>query len=165
MRVTTTPQRSRMMSNIRGGNTWPEQMLRSRLFAMGFRYRLHARDLPGTPDLVFPKYGAVIFVHGCFWHRHVGCRYTTTPKTNADFWAQKFLRNVHRDAHQATLLRDRGWRVAVVWECALKHSGDDTARIVERWLHGNEIFLEVGSSPPPQAAGPDPDLPPAASRC
>lgn len=161
MRAPTTPQRSRMMSSIRGKNTWPERMLRSRLFAMGFRYRLHPRNLPGCPDLVFPKYGAVIFVHGCFWHRHEGCRYTTTPRANAGFWEQKFQGNVRRDARHAALLRDRGWRVAVVWECALKHSVDDTARIVGRWLHGKEVCLEVGSSPPPQAAGSEPASPAA----
>lgn len=164
MRAPTTPQRSRMMSSIRGKNTWPERMLRSRLFAMGFRYRLHPRNLPGSPDLVFPKYGAVIFVHGCFWHRHEGCRYTTTPRANADFWEQKFQGNVRRDARHAALLRDQGWRVAVVWECALKHSVDDTARIVEKWLHGKELCLEVGSNPPPPTAGSEPASPAAPRR-
>ena len=164
MRAPTTPQRSRMMSSIRGKNTWPERMLRSRLFYMGFRYRLHQRNLPGSPDLVFPKYQAVIFVHGCFWHRHEGCRYATTPKANAGFWEQKFQGNVLRDARHATLLRDRGWRVAVVWECALKHSVDDTVRIVERWLHGKEVYLEIGSSPPPKAVESEPASPPAPRR-
>jgi len=152
MRAPTTPQRSRMMSSIRGKNTWPERMLRSRLFARGFRYRLHVRNLPGSPDLVFPKHRAVIFVHGCFWHRHEGCRYTTIPKANAEFWEQKFQGNVDRDARHAAMLREGGWRVGVVWECALKYSVEDTIRIVEEWLHGEDGCLEVGSSPPPPAA-------------
>ena len=164
MCLPTTPQRSRMMSSIRGKNTWPERMLRSLLFARGFRYRLHVRNLPGSPDLVFPKHGAVIFVHGCFWHRHEGCRYTTTPKANSEFWKQKFQGNVDRDARHAAVLRDLGWRVAVVWECSLKQSIDHTAQIVEEWLHGNEACLIVGSSSLPQAAESEPASPAADTR-
>ncbi|NTY39143.1 very short patch repair endonuclease [Burkholderia diffusa] len=152
MRIPTNPQRSRMMSSIRGKNTWPERTLRSLLFAKGFRYRLHVRDLPGSPDLVFPKHKAVIFVHGCFWHRHEGCRYTTTPKANADFWKRKFQGNVDRDKRQAALLRDSGWRVAIVWECSLKHSIEDTVQTVGEWLHGEERTLVVGASLHSQAA-------------
>jgi DNA mismatch endonuclease (patch repair protein) len=144
MRVPTTPQRSRMMSNIRGKNTWPERTLRSLLFARGFRYRLHVKKLPGTPDLVFPKYGAVVFVHGCFWHRHEGCRFTTTPGTNQDFWKQKFQENIERDRRHMEALRSLGWRVAIVWECALKHSVDDTAQMVDEWLHGHDDVLVAG---------------------
>ncbi|MGK2914844.1 MAG: very short patch repair endonuclease [Porticoccaceae bacterium] len=144
MRVPTTPQRSRMMSGIRGKNTWPERVLRSLLFARGFRYRLHVGSLPGSPDLVFPKHRAVVFVHGCFWHRHEGCRYTTTPVENAGFWRQKFLGNVDRDRRHTEMLRTLGWRVAVVWECALKHSVENTAQTVEEWLHGNEDILVIG---------------------
>jgi len=146
MRVPTTPQRSRMMSSIRGKNTWPERTLRSLLFARGFRYRLHVRGLPGSPDLVFPKRRAVVFVHGCFWHRHEGCRYTTTPRTNEDFWRQKFQGNVARDRRHAEMLHALGWRVAVVWECALKHSVEETAQAVEEWLHGDEDVLVIGQS-------------------
>lgn len=144
MRVPTTPQRSRMMSSIRGKDTWPERALRSLLFVRGFRYRLHVKKLPGTPDLVFPKHRAVVFVHGCFWHRHKDCRYTTTPKTNEKFWAQKFQDNVDRDRHHAEMLHALGWRVAVVWECALKNSIELTAQTVEEWLHGNDDTLVVG---------------------
>ena len=143
MRVPTTPQRSRMMSSIRGKNTRPERILRSLLFARGFRYRLHVRGLPGSPDLVFPKRRAVVFVHGCFWHRHEGCRYTTTPRTNEDFWRQKFQGNVARDRRHAEMLHALGWRVAVVWECALKHSAVDTAEAVEVWLHGDEEAVVI----------------------
>ena len=143
MKTLTTPERSRMMSGIRGKNTWPERILRSALFAAGFRYRLHVRGLPGSPDLVFPKYRAVVFVHGCFWHRHEGCRYTTLPKSNGDFWLQKFDGNVMRDARNAELLRGLGWRVAVVWECALKRSVENTAQTVAVWLPSSEMQLMV----------------------
>jgi len=146
MLVPTTPQRSRMMSSIRGKNTRPERILRSLLFARGFRYRLHVRGLPGSPDLVFPKRRAVVFVHGCFWHRHEGCRYTTTPRTNEEFWQRKFLGNVDRDRRHVETLRSLGWRVATVWECALKQSVEDTARLVEEWLHGDEKALVIGQS-------------------
>jgi DNA mismatch endonuclease (patch repair protein) len=144
MRVPTTPQRSRMMSNIRGKDTWPERTLRSLLFARGFRYRLHVKKLPGTPDLVFPKHGAVVFVHGCFWHRHEGCRFTTMPRTNQDFWMRKFQENVSRDRRHMEMLRSLGWRVAIVWECVLKHSVDNTAQMVVEWLHGHDDILVVG---------------------
>jgi DNA mismatch endonuclease (patch repair protein) len=146
MRVPTTPQRSRMMASIRGKNTRPERVLRSRLFAKGLRYRLHVRGLPGSPDLVFPKHRAVIFVHGCFWHRHNGCRYTTSPKSNEDFWRQKFEANIARDRRHAQMLQARGWRLAVVWECALKHSIEQTVQAVEEWLHGGEDVLVIGQS-------------------
>ena len=135
MRIPTTPQRSRMMSSIRGKDTRPERTLRSLLFAKGFRYRLHVRKLPGSPDLVFPKHRAVVFVHGCFWHRHEGCRYTTTPKTNHEFWQKKFRDNIERDRRHMDMLRTLGWRTAVVWECTLKNAAEETAQIVEDWLH------------------------------
>jgi DNA mismatch endonuclease (patch repair protein) len=144
MRVPTSLQRSRMMSSIRGKNTQPELALRKALFSAGFRYRLHQRRLPGSPDLVFPKYNAALFVHGCFWHRHDSCRYTTMPKTNVDFWALKFEGNVDRDARNITALRDSGWRVAVVWECVLKHSLDEACEKVSDWLRGSEQLLTIG---------------------
>lgn len=137
MRVSTTPQRSRMMASIRGKNTKPELLLRSAMFAAGFRYRLHVRGLPGSPDVVFPKYRAVLFVHGCFWHRHESCRYTTFPKSNEDFWRLKFEGNVSRDARNVVLLREQGWRVAIVWECALKRSVYDVTGAVQEWLRGS----------------------------
>ncbi|WP_307686436.1 very short patch repair endonuclease [Variovorax boronicumulans] len=142
-KLPTTPQRSRMMASIRGKNTWPERALRSALFASGFRYRLHVRGLPGSPDLVFAKYKAALFVHGCFWHRHEGCRYTTVPKANGDFWMKKFADNVARDEKHVGLLRDRGWRVAIVWECALKRSVEDVTKSVGAWLQGSEPELTV----------------------
>jgi DNA mismatch endonuclease (patch repair protein) len=107
------------MRNIRGKDTKPELLLRRALHALGLRYRLHQRDLPGCPDLVFPKYRTVIFVHGCFWHRH-GCAVTTTPATRRDSWEKKFAENVKRDQRNVELLIKSGWLVLIVWECALR---------------------------------------------
>ncbi|QXR36358.1 very short patch repair endonuclease [Alcaligenes aquatilis] len=146
MRVPTTPQRSRMMSSIRGKNTWPERTLRAILFSRGFRYRLNFRKLPGSPDMMLPKYRALVFVHGCFWHRHDGCRYTATPRTNSNFWRQKFQGNIERDRRHMDALKALNWRVAIVWECALKHSPVETACMVEEWLHGNAPVSVVGQS-------------------
>lgn len=143
MKLPTTAQRSRMMASIRGKNTGPELKLRHALFAVGFRYRLHRRDLPGTPDMVFPRYRAVLFVHGCFWHRHEGCRYTTTPRSNGEFWRLKFEGNVSRNARDVALLRQDGWRVAIVWECTLKRSLEDVVATVEEWLQGDREVLAV----------------------
>lgn len=132
-----------MMASIRGKNTRPELLLRSAMFAAGFRYRLHARGLPGSPDLVFPKYRAVLFVHGCFWHRHDNCRYTTSPKSNEDFWRLKFEGNTRRDARNVTLLKEQVWRVGIVWECALKRSVNEAAQAVGEWLRGNGSTLII----------------------
>ena len=104
--------RSRMMAGIRGRDTQPEVKLRHRLHAMGFRYRLHLNVLPGHPDIVLPRHRAVVFVHGCFWHRHSGCRYATSPTSNSEFWVTKFGKNVARDRRTRCLLLDAGWRVA-----------------------------------------------------
>jgi DNA mismatch endonuclease (patch repair protein) len=105
------------MARIRGAHTTPEKTVRSLAHRSGYRYRLHRRDLPGTPDLVFPRLRKVIFVHGCFWHRHPGCRMTTTPKTRREFWQKKFDGNVRRDARAMERLNESGWEVLVVWEC------------------------------------------------
>lgn len=127
--------RSRMMGSIRHKDTVPERRLRSLLFAQGLRFRLHRRDLPGSPDLVFPRHRAVIFVHGCFWHRHPGCRFATTPATNQGFWAAKFAANVQRDRYTIDALREMGWRIGVVWECQLRgEHAADTATKVGVWL-------------------------------
>jgi DNA mismatch endonuclease (patch repair protein) len=107
------------MSRIRGRDTKPEMALRKVLHGLGLRYRLHAANLPGKPDLVFPRFRTVVFVHGCFWHRHSGCKIATTPKSNTDFWVAKFERNVARDRCTARQLRAAGWRVIVAWECQL----------------------------------------------
>jgi DNA mismatch endonuclease (patch repair protein) len=112
--------RSRMMSGIQGKNTKPELLVRKYLHGKGLRFRLHAKELPGKPDLVFPKYKAVVFVHGCFWHRHSGCKYATTPSSREHFWANKLSENVARDSYQIATLVGLGWRVFVVWECELR---------------------------------------------
>lgn len=105
------------MSRIKGKNTRPERIVRSLLHRMGYRFRLHGKDLPGRPDIVLPKYRAVIFVHGCFWHRHRRCRNCTTPTNNRVFWVKKLEGNVARDRVNARALRKLGWKVVVVWEC------------------------------------------------
>lgn len=106
------------MSGIRGKDTQPELIVRSFLHRKGLRFRLHAK-LPGKPDLVFPKYRTAVFVHGCFWHRHKGCKFTTTPKTRAEFWEAKFVANIKRDAVAKERLEALGWRVLVVWACQI----------------------------------------------
>lgn len=113
--------RSRMMSGIRGKNTKPELVVRSFLHRQGLRFRLHAR-LPGKPDLVFPRLRTALFVHGCFWHRHPGCPYATTPASNERFWREKFEVNVLRDENVKRELRAAGWRVKVIWACELNDS-------------------------------------------
>ncbi|MCV0381743.1 very short patch repair endonuclease [Nitratireductor sp.] len=113
-------ERSKRMSLIRSSDTTPELAIRRALHALGLRYRLNDKKLPGKPDLVFPRYKHALFVHGCFWHRHAGCKVATTPKSNTDFWLQKFQRNVDRDARVQAELRELGWTVQVVWECELK---------------------------------------------
>lgn len=114
--------RSRMMAGIQGKNTKPELLVRKYLHGKGLRFRLHAKKLPGKPDLVFPKYKAVVFVHGCFWHRHSGCKYATTPSSREVFWENKLSENVARDSYQIAALVGLGWRVFVVWECELRES-------------------------------------------
>ncbi len=109
--------RSWNMSRIRGRDTGPEKIVRSVLHRMGYRFRLHRRDLPGRPDIVLPKHNAVVFVHGCFWHRHPRCPFAYKPKTRARFWSRKFAENVARDRRVRRSLLKLGWRVIVVWEC------------------------------------------------
>jgi len=110
-------ERSRNMANIRSRDTKPERMVRSQLHSLGLRFRLHRRDLPGTPDILLPKYRLAVFVHGCFWHRHTGCRYASNPKTRVEFWTRKFESNVARDRRVRRQLQRLGWKVAVIWEC------------------------------------------------
>lgn len=107
------------MSRIRSSNTSPEVALRCALHSLGLRFRLHHKDLPSKPDIVLPRYRTVVFVHGCFWHRHNGCKVSNTPKVNTEFWVAKFDRNVARDTRARELLEAQGWRVIVVWECEL----------------------------------------------
>ena len=111
-----------MMSNIKGRDTRPEIAVRRIAHRLGFRFRLYRNDLPGRPDLVFPRYRAVVFVHGCFWHRHRGCRYAYSPKTRVRFWTEKFRDNVARDRRNVNALRKLGWRVLIMWECETRSS-------------------------------------------
>lgn len=137
--------RSRMMSGIRGKNTRPELLLRKALHRAGFRFRLHDTKLPGKPDLVLPKFRAVIFVHGCFWHRHEGCYWCSVPTSNADFWSEKFRKNVERDRRQVELLRQAGWRVGTVWECALRGANATAIDKTINWIHSDKPRFETGS--------------------
>ncbi|WP_092974499.1 very short patch repair endonuclease [Ralstonia sp. NFACC01] len=131
-------KRSRIMSRIRGKNTKPELAVRKIAHALGFRFRLHRRDLPGSPDLVFPRLRKVIFVHGCFWHRHQGCRFAYTPKSNTDFWMSKLEANIRRDASACVALQNAGWDILVVWECEIA----DTPKLSQKL----RTFLESASS-------------------
>ncbi len=118
--------RSYNMSRIKGKDTKPEVMVRKYLFSQGFRYRKNDRRLPGTPDIVLPKYKTCIFVNGCFWHGHENCRYFVVPKTNTDFWMNKINRNIERDKENFDALKQTGWKVIVVWECQLKKDKRET---------------------------------------
>ncbi|WP_417721981.1 very short patch repair endonuclease [Salipiger sp.] len=142
--------RSRMMAGIGARNTRPEIALRRRMHALGFRFRLHRRDLPGTPDLVFPRHRAAVFVHGCFWHRHAGCRKASTPATRTAFWQEKFAANVARDRRVQAELIARGWRVAVVWECALGRGADRAASQLAGWLVAGAERVEIEGPPRPE---------------
>lgn len=144
---TVTPDvRSRMMAGIRGKNTRPELAIRSVLHSLGFRFRLHRKDLPGKPDLVFPKHRAVIFVHGCFWHGH-DCHLFKWPKTRSEFWQQKINSNIARDRRHLLELVDAGWRVATIWECALKGRTrlpiEAVAKHCAAWLESSEAEMRL----------------------
>ena len=144
MDVFDAETRSRVMAAVRGRDTGPELRLRKALHALGFRWRLGGRGLPGRPDIVLPKRGAVVFVHGCFWHRHPGCPRCTTPATRAEFWQAKFARNTARDAEVQARLAAAGWRVAVVWECALdKRKAAGTAEALALWLRADAPRCEL----------------------
>ena len=142
--VVDSATRSRMMSGIRGRDTKPEVLVRSLLHRRGFRFRLHVRLLPGKPDIVLPRYGAVVFVHGCFWHGH-GCRLFKWPGTRPDFWREKIGRNRNNDDKARDALLSSGWRVAIVWECALRGANQNVEGVVQNladWLRSDEPFME-----------------------
>lgn len=117
------------MSRIRGRDTKPELLVRRIAHGLGFRFRLHRRDLPGCPDIVFPRYRSVILVHGCFWHRHPNCRFASSPKSRVEYWQKKFEGNVLRDRRNQRALTDLGWRTMVIWECETKDTKAVAARI------------------------------------
>jgi DNA mismatch endonuclease (patch repair protein) len=136
--------RKRMMSGIRNKNTKPELIVRKVLFALGYRFRVHRRDLPGAPDIVLPGRNIAIFVHGCFWHQHAGCRFFKTPASNVDFWKQKLNKNVERDHRSVDQLRKLGWRVLVVWECSSrKNETDQLASDLVTWIESNTPTGEI----------------------
>lgn len=142
--------RSRMMASIRAFDTKPELFIRKHLYSLGFRYRLHRKDLPGKPDITLPKYQAVVFINGCFWHGH-DCHLFRSPKTNRSFWQEKIAANRARDQKNVSTLRARGWRVVVIWECALSGVQTDRCRqhVVEPlriWLLSSSPNLEIDSS-------------------
>lgn len=135
--------RSRMMAGIRGKDTKPEIKLRSLLHRLGFRFTLHDSRLPGRPDIVLPRWNAVVEVFGCFWHRHPGCQYATTPATRSEYWAEKFARNVERDQSNLQKLNEAGWRTAVIWECWLQR--EEVADLVEQlgyWIRSKSLSFE-----------------------
>ena len=137
--------RSRMMSGIRAKNTQPELVVRRLLHACGFRFRLHRKDLPGNPDIVLPRYRAVILIQGCFWHRHEDCRYATTPKTRPEFWGPKFSSNIQRDTRNEAKLRQAGWRIGRIWECAIRRDPEAVAAHLAVGLPSKSPSLDVGA--------------------
>lgn len=138
-------QRSKNMSKIRSTDTKPEVFLRRELFARGFRYRKNVGGLQGRPDIVLKKYGAAVFVHGCFWHGHKNCNKSRIPETNREFWAEKIAKNIARDERTVAHLRAHGWRVLIVWTCALsnKEKAAQTVQAVAGWLKTDDSFAEI----------------------
>jgi|SRR3989338_1397636 len=138
--------RSRMMAGIRGKDTKPELLVRCFLHSRGFRYRLHDKKLPGSPDIVLAKYHLAIFVHGCFWHRHKGCKFATIPEQNRDSWLLKFKQNTERDERQVRQIISLGWRVLVIWECALKSPLLDISWLPEHARTDRSSYMEWPAS-------------------
>ena len=124
-------QRSRNMSAIKSKNTKPEITVRKLLHSMGYRFRIHSKNLPGSPDIVLPKYKTVIFVHGCFWHRHENCKYASTPKTRQEFWNKKFTTNIDRDLVIQNKIKNLNWRSIVIWECETKNMENLRYKIID----------------------------------
>lgn len=146
--IVSSETRSRMMSGIKGKDTRPEMILRQGLHKLGFRYKLHDRKLPGKPDMVFPRYKAVIFANGCFWHRH-SCHLFRWPSSNEDFWRNKLNRNVEVDRENLNRLQEMGWRVGIVWECSLKGKyridSEEVIELCATWLQTTDMTsIEIG---------------------
>ena len=160
--IVNAARRSEIMSRIKSRNTKPELIVRRIAHGLGFRFRLHRGDLPGSPDIVFPRYRTVVFVHGCFWHRHDGCRYAYRPKSRIQFWTNKFEENVARDARNEMALRNLGWRVLVIWECETKDRAVVRARLLAHLRRngvvsvGNETSEFAGRRKRPSSAAPSP---------
>lgn len=144
--VVSSETRSRMMSGIRGKHTIPEMLVRKALFASGYRFRLHRKDLPGKPDIVLPKFKAVVLVHGCFWHMHRNCRFATMPATRPEFWTAKLEGNARRDELARSRLVELGWRVLTVWECYLRATPREILQAdLARWISGAEPLGEFSA--------------------
>lgn len=139
MDIVDSATRSRMMAAIRGKNTGPEIVVRRYLHALGYRFRIHRKDLPGKPDIVMPKLRTCIFVHGCFWHRHPDCRYAYTPKSRLDFWLPKFAKNVERDLAAQSALRELGWNLVIIWECETKKIDLLRQKIYEAFAASSQV--------------------------
>lgn len=139
-----------MMAGIRATDTVPELVVRRFLHSRGFRYRLHRADLPGKPDIVLPKYRAVVMVHGCYWHRHHGCKLAYNPKTRQEFWESKFNSNVKRDARNREQLLESGWRVMTIWECLLRDNSlrDEGLEYLAYWLRSKQRLGEIPVTTP-----------------
>lgn len=148
--VVDTRTRSRMMAGIRGKDTGPELAVRRALFAAGFRFRLHRRDLPGAPDIALPGRRIALFVHGCFWHHHVGCRYAKIPATRREFWTAKLDANMRRDRRAVEDLLGMGWRALIVWECALRDrvARESLPESLARWIEGADVYGEINAATP-----------------
>lgn len=145
--IVSSEKRSEMMAGIRSKDTSPEVRLRRLLHGYGYRYRLHRKDLPGTPDIVLPRWKAVIFVHGCFWHLHEGCKLAKMPATRREFWEAKLAKNRMRDQTAVSRLRASGWRVLVVWECYLRATKDDSYLMnsLSSWIEGHSEIGEMSA--------------------
>ena len=134
-------RRSEIMSLVRSKNTKPEIQIRSELHRLGYRFRIHRKGLPGYPDIVLSKYRSAIFVHGCFWHQHEGCKKATIPKTNHEFWLKKLQENVIRDRKNVAKLKESGWNVVVVWECEIKKDVEAVIKMIESRLKSEEQVI------------------------
>jgi DNA mismatch endonuclease (patch repair protein) len=139
-------KRSAIMGAVRGKDTAPEILVRKAVHRLGLRFRLQGRKLPGRPDLVLPKWNTVVFVNGCFWHRHSGCKRTTIPKSNAEFWTRKFAENTRRDAANYKRLKALGWRVLILWQCQVRSADEATAAVARAF----KIKRGKASLHPPQ---------------
>ncbi len=146
--IVSPATRSRMMSNIKTKNSRPEMLVRRLLHLEGYRFRLHRKDLPGTPDIVLPKFKIAIFVHGCFWHSHCGCNNAKVPATRSEFWMAKLSANVARDKVAVEKLNAIGWRVLCIWECATRGSGsiDDLMPDISSWMLGMERSGQISGT-------------------
>lgn len=157
--IKTTEQRSRNMAAIKGKDTKPEMIVRKYLFSRGLRFRIQVRKLPGTPDIVLPKYKTAIFVNGCFWHGHEECRYFRLPKSNIEFWTEKIEHNVARDVRNEAALKSLGWRVFRVWECEIKTASqrdEFLKRLYDRIVNSAQSYLiEPDMDEPSIAAEPE----------